>query len=179
MLDRAARKLIDPPLNAAGTWLARRGASADAVTLAGLILGLVAAAVIWAGAPALALIPLRASRLADGLDGAVARATHKTDFGGYLDIAAELRPELETIDGFLSVERFQSLTTPGKYLSLSFWRDEAALTAWRNRAVHRRAQSMGRTEMFRDYRLRVAGVIRDYGMFERAEAPADSTARHG
>ena len=89
MLDRAARKLIDPPLDAAGRWLATRGATADTVTLAGLALGLLAAGVIWAGAPQLALIPLLASRLADGLDGAVARATHKTDFGGYLDIAAD------------------------------------------------------------------------------------------
>jgi len=104
---------------------------------------------------------------------------HDGKLAPYLDIAAELRPELETIDGFLSVERFQSLTTPGKYLSLSFWRDEAALTAWRNRAVHRRAQSMGRTEMFRDYRLRVAGVIRDYGMYDRAEAPADALDKAG
>ena len=89
MLDRVARQLIDPPLNAAGRWLAGRGATADAVTLAGLVLGLVAGGVIWAGAPLLALVPLLASRLADGLDGAVARATHTTDFGGYLDIASD------------------------------------------------------------------------------------------
>ena len=92
----------------------------------------------------------------------------------YLDIAAELKPELETIDGFISVERFSSLTTPGKYLSLSFWRDEDALVEWRNRAHHRRAQAKGRSDHFADYRLRIASVIRDYGMFERAEAPADA-----
>jgi heme-degrading monooxygenase HmoA len=92
----------------------------------------------------------------------------------YLDIAAELRPRLEQIDGFISVERFASLTTPGKYLSVSFWRDEAALKAWRREAHHRIAQHKGRTEMFAGYRLRVAQVLRDYGMHERAEAPEDA-----
>lgn len=92
----------------------------------------------------------------------------------YLDMAAALKPELETIDGFLSVERFQSLTTEGKYLSVSFWRDEAALTEWRNRSHHRAAQRAGRTEMFRDYRLRVAEVARDYTHTQREEAPADA-----
>ncbi|PWC43153.1 antibiotic biosynthesis monooxygenase [Azospirillum sp. TSO22-1] len=91
----------------------------------------------------------------------------------YLDIAARLRPELERIDGFVSVERFQSLTDPAKVLSLSFWRDEDAVTAWRSKAEHRVAQARGRGELFRDYRLRVAAVLRDYGMTERAEAPAD------
>lgn len=94
----------------------------------------------------------------------------------YLDIAADLRPRLEKIDGFVSVERFQSLTTPGKYLSVSFWRDEAALAEWRRQAHHRKAQARGRSEMFAGYRLRVAQVIRDYGMDERAEAPADAVA---
>ena len=89
MLDAAARSLIDPPLNRMGQALARRGIGADGVTLVGLALGLLAAGVVAAGAPALALIPLLASRLADGLDGAVARATGKTDFGGYLDIVAD------------------------------------------------------------------------------------------
>lgn len=89
MLDSAARKLIDPPLNALGKRLAARGVTANAVTLTGLALGLIAAAVIALGQPLLALVPLLASRLADGLDGAVARATVKTDFGGYLDIAAD------------------------------------------------------------------------------------------
>ena len=94
----------------------------------------------------------------------------------YLDIAADLKPRLQQIDGFVSVERFQSLTTPGKYLSLSFWRDEAAVQAWRRQANHRRAQHKGRSEMFADYRLRVAHVLRVYGMDERAEAPADGVA---
>lgn len=96
----------------------------------------------------------------------------------YLDIAASLRPELEKIDGFISIERFQSLYTEGKILSLSFWRDEAAVRAWREHAEHRMAQMKGRKEVFQDYRLRVAGVIRDYGMFDRAEAPKDSAATH-
>lgn len=97
----------------------------------------------------------------------------------YLDIAADLRPLLDGIDGFISIERFESLTEPGKILSLSFWRDEAALEAWRNVESHRSAQSLGRSEVFRDYRLRVAGVIRDYGMTSREEAPADSRNIHG
>ncbi len=92
----------------------------------------------------------------------------------YLDLAAELKADLERIDGFLSVERFTSLTTPGKYLSLSFWRDEQAIATWRNQAHHRVAQRAGREKLFADYRLRVAGVIRDYGMMERAQAPADA-----
>ncbi|MFQ6549952.1 CDP-alcohol phosphatidyltransferase family protein [Aestuariibius sp. 2305UL40-4] len=89
MLDAAVRKLIDPPLNRLGHRLAARGIGADAVTLAGLALGLFAAGLIALGAPGWALVPLLASRLADGLDGAVARATRKTDFGGYLDIGAD------------------------------------------------------------------------------------------
>ena len=94
----------------------------------------------------------------------------------YLDIAAELKPELEKIDGFLSIERFQSLSDETKLLSLSFWRDEAAVKAWRNLEHHRQAQHAGRSGVFRDYRLRVASVLRDYGLNERAEAPADSRA---
>jgi heme-degrading monooxygenase HmoA len=97
----------------------------------------------------------------------------------YLEAAARLRPLLETIDGFVSVERFESLTTPGKILSLSVWRDEAAVQAWRNLEAHRRTQAAGREILFADYRLRVAHVIRDYGKHERAEAPADSRATHG
>lgn len=92
-------------------------------------------------------------------------------FDDYFDIAAGLRPELEKIDGFISVERFRSLTNEGKILSLSFWRDEAAIKAWREQADHRGAQNKGRTEVFKDYRLRVAAIIRDYGMFERGQAP--------
>ena len=94
----------------------------------------------------------------------------------YLDVAAELRPILETMDGFVSVERFASLTTPGKYLSVSFWRDEAAVAEWRRQAHHRLAQHKGRTKMFSGYRLRVAHVLRDYGMHDRAEAPEDALA---
>ena len=93
---------------------------------------------------------------------------HRQD---YLDIAARLRPELEKIDGFISVERFESLTTPGKILSLSFWRDEAAIIRWRQHEEHHRAQWQGRGGIFADYRLRVASVVRDYGMYDRAEAP--------
>jgi heme-degrading monooxygenase HmoA len=97
----------------------------------------------------------------------------------YLDIAGDLKPELEKIDGFVSIERFQSLVDDSKLLSLSFWRDEAAVAAWRNLESHRAAQERGRKGVFRDYRLRVAHVLRDYGLGERAEAPADSRNRHG
>ena len=97
----------------------------------------------------------------------------------YFDIAAALRPELQRIDGFISVERFESLTRPGVFLSLSYWRDEAAIVQWRNLACHRDSQREGRDAVFADYRLRVADVLRDYGMNERAEAPADSKAAHG
>ncbi len=89
----------------------------------------------------------------------------------YLDIAARLRPELEKIDGFISVERFESLTQPGKILSLSFWRDDAAVADWRRHRQHHEAQLAGRGGIFRDYRLRVAAVVRDYGMDARDEAP--------
>ncbi|UWQ50229.1 antibiotic biosynthesis monooxygenase [Leisingera caerulea] len=97
----------------------------------------------------------------------------------YLEIAAELRPLLKQVDGFLSVERFQSLSAPEKLLSLSFWRDEASVQRWRNLEEHRAAQAKGRAEVFADYRLRVAGVIRDYGMSAREAVPADSRAVHG
>jgi heme-degrading monooxygenase HmoA len=97
----------------------------------------------------------------------------------YLDIAAQLRPILENIDGFISVERFESLTEPGKILSLSFFRDEAAVQAWRGKNQHRIAQGKGRREIFANYRLRVASVIRDYGMSERLQAPKDSRRVHG
>lgn len=96
---------------------------------------------------------------------------HKQD---YLDIAAELRPLLSQIDGFISVERFQSLSNPSKILSLSFFKDETAIKSWRQLEKHRGAQSAGRKGVFANYRLRVAGVIRDYGMFEREQAPEDS-----
>ena len=96
----------------------------------------------------------------------------------YLDLAAALRSELLTMDGFISIERFQSLSEPDKLLSLSFWRDEDAVRAWRNLPSHRATQSRGRAGTFRDYRLRVAGVLRDYGLNEREEAPPDSRAAH-
>ncbi len=97
---------------------------------------------------------------------------------GYFELATQLRPELEGVDGFITIERFQSLTTPGKYLSLSFWRDEAAVQVWRNRDAHRAAQSQGRAGVLANYRLRVAHVLRDYGLNERAEAPQDSQHHH-
>jgi heme-degrading monooxygenase HmoA len=97
----------------------------------------------------------------------------------YLDMAAEMRPLVEQIEGFLSVERFQSLTNPEKLLSVSFFRDEAALNEWRQLTQHRKAQRAGRTSYFKDYRLRVAQVLRDYGMDERDEAPADSRDVNG
>ena len=96
----------------------------------------------------------------------------------YLDIAAEMRPLIDQIDGFISVERFQSLTTPGKLLSLSFFRDEAAVQEWRALTAHRGAQAKGRAGVFSDYRLKVAHIIRDYGMFDRDQAPDDSKAVH-
>lgn len=96
----------------------------------------------------------------------------------YLALAAELRAELVMMDGFISVERFESLAEPGKLLSLSFFRDEAAIKAWRNRQSHRRTQAQGRGGIFRDYRLRIAHVVRDYGLADRHHAPADSRAAH-
>ena len=97
----------------------------------------------------------------------------------YLGIAADLRPLLDGIDGFVSVERFQSLANPQRVLSLSFWRDEEAVRAWRNTEEHRQAQKAGRGGVFAGYRLRIARVVRDYGMTEREGAPADSRARRG
>ena len=96
----------------------------------------------------------------------------------YLDAAARLRPLLADIDGFLSIERFQSLTTPEKILSLSFWRDEQAVRQWRNLEQHREVQSLGRRSIFEDYRIRVAEVLRDYGVSDRAQAPQDSRSVH-
>jgi heme-degrading monooxygenase HmoA len=92
-------------------------------------------------------------------------------FAAYLAHAARLKPMLETMDGFISVERFQSITNPGKLVSLSFWRDENAVCAWREHAEHRVTQAAGRAGVFEDYRLRVSHVVRDYGLYERAEAP--------
>lgn len=98
-------------------------------------------------------------------DGAAAR---------YFELAAQLRPELEGIDGFVSVERFRSLSRPDRYLSLSVWRDEAAVRAWRCHSAHRTAQQEGRSAVLADYRLRVAAVVRDYGLHERGAVPSDS-----
>lgn len=96
----------------------------------------------------------------------------------YLDIAANLLPVLKRLDGFISIERFQSINNPGKVLSLSFWRDETGIEKWRNMTVHREAQASGRKRIFSDYRIRVAAVIRDYSEIERAEAPKDSNIIH-
>ncbi len=103
------------------------------------------------------------------------RPEHKQS---YLDIAAELRPMLDEIDGFISIERFASLSEPGKILSLSYWRDESAVAAWRSLETHRAAQKKGRATIFSDYRIRIAEVARDYSMRERRDAPADSREIH-
>jgi heme-degrading monooxygenase HmoA len=99
-------------------------------------------------------------------------------WGEYLDIAASLKPELSKIEGFVSIERFQCISHPEKVLSLSFWKDEESIAAWRNAALHRMAQQAGRKAVFDDYRLRVATVLRDYGMNERTQAPHDSQLIH-
>ncbi len=96
----------------------------------------------------------------------------------YLEIASHLSPLVKEIDGFISIERFESLVQPGKILSLSFWRDEEAIREWRNVEEHRQAQHDGRNGIFSDYRLRIASVIRDYGMHERDQVPDDSKAVH-
>ena len=103
---------------------------------------------------------------------------HPDQSKAYLDAAAELRPLLDGIDGFVSIERFASLAEPGKLLSLSYWRDEEAVRQWRTLEQHRAIQSAGRRSIFSDYRLRVAQVIRDYGMHDRTQAPADSRVTH-
>lgn len=97
----------------------------------------------------------------------------------YLDLAAGLASRLEGIDGFISIERFESLVRPGRILSLSFWRDEAAVGEWRRVEAHRAAQARGRAGVLADYRLRVAEVLRDYGMDARDQAPEDSRQVHG
>jgi len=98
----------------------------------------------------------------------------KGRFDSYLDFAARLRPLLEQTDGFISVERFQSISDPKRIVSLSFWRDEDAVAAWRNTAEHRAAQKAGRNGIFAGYRLRIGHIVRDYGMDRREEAPPDS-----
>ena len=100
-------------------------------------------------------------------------------FAEYLELVGQLKPELDKADGFISLERFESITTPGKYVSLQFWRDEESVRKWRNLQQHRAAQKQGRGGIFASYRLRIAGVIRDYTMDERKQAPADSVALHG
>jgi heme-degrading monooxygenase HmoA len=104
---------------------------------------------------------------------------HPEHRDGYLNWAADLKQELLKMEGFISIERFQSLTDPGKILSLQFWRDDSCLQAWRNLEAHRAAQSAGRSTMFKEYRLRIAEVIRDYGLDEREQAPEDSRRVHG
>lgn len=104
---------------------------------------------------------------------------HAAHLQDYLDAAARLRPLLDTMDGFISIERFQSLSKPEKILSLSFWRDEEAVRRWRNTGLHRDIQQQGRDTIFAGYRLRVAAVVRDYGLDEREQAPDDSRIRHG
>ncbi|PWT74668.1 MAG: antibiotic biosynthesis monooxygenase [Bacteroidetes bacterium] len=96
----------------------------------------------------------------------------------YLGLAEELRSALEKMPGFISIERFQSISNPGKILSLSFWNDEESISKWRNLEIHRAAQTKGRQFIFEDYRLRIASVVRDYGMFNRTEAPGDSLLFH-
>lgn len=96
----------------------------------------------------------------------------------YLDLAAALKQELQNIDGFVSLERFQSFSEPGKILALSFFRDEAAIEQWRNLRSHRATQARGRSGIFLNYRVRVAAVVRDYGLDDRAQAPADSLMVH-
>ncbi len=105
----------------------------------------------------------------------IPHADHQQD---YMDAAASLRPLLDEIDGFISIERFGSLSQPGKILSLSYWRDEEAVKQWRNLEAHREVQAAGRASIFADYRLRVAHVLRDYGLNERTEAPTDSRQAH-
>ncbi|MDR7208884.1 antibiotic biosynthesis monooxygenase [Flavobacterium piscis] len=98
--------------------------------------------------------------------------------GEYLDIATSLKPELDNIEGFISIERFQSFNDPEKILSLSFWKDEESIRQWRNLERHRYAQAKGRNEIFKEYHLRIATVVRDYGMSDRKETPKDSTGFH-
>jgi heme-degrading monooxygenase HmoA len=100
-------------------------------------------------------------------------------FPDYMELVGQLKPELAKAEGFVSLERFESITTPGKFVSLQFWRDEKSVAKWRKVQQHREAQKKGRGGIFASYRLRIAGVIRDYGMDDRVEAPSDSVAVHG
>ncbi len=100
-------------------------------------------------------------------------------FPDYMDLVGQLKPELDKVEGFISLERFESISTPGKFVSLQFWRDEACIANWRNLQKHREAQKRGRGGIFASYRLRIAEVSRDYAMDSRAQAPSDSVAAHG
>ena len=100
-------------------------------------------------------------------------------FPDYMKLVGELKPELDKAEGFISLERFESITTPGKFVSLQFWRDEACVAKWRNLQKHREAQKQGRGGIFASYRLRIAGVTRDYTMDSRSQAPSDSVVVHG
>jgi heme-degrading monooxygenase HmoA len=100
-------------------------------------------------------------------------------FAEYMDLVGRLKPELEKAEGFISLERFESITAPGKFVSLQFWRDEESVRRWRNLQQHREAQKKGRGGIFASYRLRIAGVLRDYTREQRDEAPRDSVAAHG
>ena len=97
----------------------------------------------------------------------------------YLDLATGLADVVKDFDGFISIERFESITRPGNFVSLSFWRDEEAVRKWRNVQKHREAQAKGRGGVFAYYRLRVAQILRDYTRDERAQAPEDSVRIHG
>ncbi len=97
----------------------------------------------------------------------------------YFDLVARLKPELDRADGFISIERFESISAPGKFVSLQFWRDEESVAKWRNVQLHRQAQAKGRGGIFASYRLRIASVVRDYTLDDRAQAPADSRSLHG
>ncbi|TMH43164.1 MAG: antibiotic biosynthesis monooxygenase [Betaproteobacteria bacterium] len=100
-------------------------------------------------------------------------------FADYKALADGLADDVSNSDGFISIERFESITTKGKFVSLSFWRDEEAVRKWRNLQKHREAQKKGRGGIFKSYRLRVAQVLRDYTMDERRQVPADSVKVHG
>lgn len=97
----------------------------------------------------------------------------------YFDLVGELKPELDRAEGFISIERFESISAPGKFVSLQFWRDEASVAKWRNLQLHRQAQAKGRGGIFSNYRLRIASVLRDYTLEDRAQAPTDSRGLHG
>ena len=97
----------------------------------------------------------------------------------YLDLAAGLSAEVKDFDGFISIERFESITAPGRFVSISFWRDEEAVRKWRNVQKHREAQKKGRAGIFKSYRLRIASVVRDYEIDRREQAPRDSVEFHG